>query len=162
MCRELGIENSLVSPDQRHAWIWSRGALRRFPSTVLGVPGDLDELEASGIISDDGMDVARQEPRMPAEAGREDIDVSVEELVANRFGIEVAERLVQPLVGGINAGRISNLSLASATPQLYELSKRHPSLLMAAREQLADRAAKPNNLCFTHRSAACRGSSTPW
>ena len=52
--------------------IWSRGALRRFPTTtVLGIPSDLEDLAASGILSDEGMQRARQEIDLREEVGRD-------------------------------------------------------------------------------------------
>jgi oxygen-dependent protoporphyrinogen oxidase len=50
-----------------------------------------------------------------------------------RFGAEVLERLVGPLVGGINAGDADRLSLAATTPQLAEAARRSRSLLLALR-----------------------------
>ena len=44
-------------------------------------------------------------------------------LIRARFGDEVAERLVDPLVGGINAGSIDGLSIEAATPQLSTTSR---------------------------------------
>ena len=63
LCRELGLEGELVSPAQRAAFVYSRGALRALPQpNVLGVPLDFDALAASGIVSLQGVERVRREP----------------------------------------------------------------------------------------------------
>src|SRR5204862_5302270 len=51
LCRELGIDTTLVSPAQQAAYVWVDGALRRLPAgLILGVPTDFDAVAASGIV----------------------------------------------------------------------------------------------------------------
>ena len=109
LCQELGLDSGLVSPAQRAAFVYSRGGLRAIPQpNVLGVPLDFDALSASGIVSAEGVDRARQEPDL---AGSPMVgDQSVGTLVRRRLGDEVADRLVDPLLGGINASSIDDLS----------------------------------------------------
>ena len=45
-------------------------------------------------------------------------DRSIGSLIRERLGDRIADRLGQPLPGGINAGVIDRLSLAAAAPQL--------------------------------------------
>ncbi len=137
LCRELGIDGTLVSPAERRAHVWSRGALRALPEAqLLGVPTDLDELAASGIVSPAGLDAARADLTTPLT--RPDGDVAIGSLVRARLGDEVAERLVDPLVGGINAGAIDELSLAATVPQLDAAARSGAgSLIEACRAQRA-------------------------
>lgn len=117
LCRELGIDGDLVAPSARRAFVWSHGALRLLPeSQVLGVPTDLDDLAASGIVSPAGLEAARRDLTDPLVAP--DGDVAIGTFIRRRLGDEVAERLVDPLVGGINAGDTDRLSLAATVPQL--------------------------------------------
>jgi oxygen-dependent protoporphyrinogen oxidase len=143
LCEELGLGAVLTSPAERSALVWARGALRRLPTgLVLGVPTDLDALRASGIVSAEGVDRAARdldavappagEPEGdPAGAG----DMSVGQLVRGRLGDEVHERLVSPLLSGVNAGDADQLSLATGAAQLATAARRHPSLIEGAREQ---------------------------
>ncbi len=50
-----------------------------------------------------------------------DHDVSVGELVGRRFGDEVVDRLVEPLLGGVYAGHARATSALAAAPQLVAL-----------------------------------------
>ncbi|MCY4135238.1 MAG: protoporphyrinogen oxidase [bacterium] len=142
LCQELGLGAELVSPAQRAAFVYSRGALRALPlPNVLGVPLDFDALAASGIVSDDGVDRARQEPDL---AGSPLVgDESVGGLVRRRLGDEVADRLVDPLIGGINASSIDDLSVRAAVPQLAEAASRGPSLVQELRRLAASSTVDP-------------------
>jgi oxygen-dependent protoporphyrinogen oxidase len=51
-----------------------------------------------------------------------------------RFGREVFERLIQPLIGGIYTADPERLSLAATLPRFLELERHFGSLLAAARE----------------------------
>ena len=76
--------------------MWSRGALRPMPPQLMGVPTDLDALEASGLVSPAGIARAREDLTAPATPLHE--DVTVAEAISRRLGDEVLERLVDPLV----------------------------------------------------------------
>jgi oxygen-dependent protoporphyrinogen oxidase len=55
-------------------------------------------------------------------------------VIARRFGRQVAERLVDPLVGGIHAGRTEELSVESTAPQLLQAARARRSLLLGLRQ----------------------------
>lgn len=143
LCDELGLSATLTSPAERSALVWSRGSLRRLPEgLVLGVPTDMDALAASGIVSPEGIarvadDLTRTrwaagEPTSDPEGAG---DESVGALVRRRLGDEVFERLVAPLLSGVNAGDADQLSVAAGAPQLAGAARRQPSLVAALREQ---------------------------
>jgi oxygen-dependent protoporphyrinogen oxidase len=137
LCRELGLEADLVSPAARRAYVWSHGALRLLPEAqLLGVPTDLEELAASGIVSAAGVAQARHDLTEPLVAP--DGDVAIGPFMRERLGDEVAERLVDPLVGGINAGDTDHLSLDATVPQLAAAARSGaPSLIAACQAQRA-------------------------
>jgi oxygen-dependent protoporphyrinogen oxidase len=137
LCRQLGLDGDLVSPASRRAHVWSRGALRLLPEAqVLGVPTDLDELADSGILSADGTERVRREGDTRLEPPADDVTIGA--LMRARLGDEAAERLVDPLVGGINAGDTDRLSLAATVPQLdAAVRSGHASLIEACRAQRA-------------------------
>jgi oxygen-dependent protoporphyrinogen oxidase len=143
LCDELGIARMLTSPAARSALVWSQGSLHELPSgLVLGVPTDLDALAASGIVSPDGVaratrDLERTEwPEGPPGSDPEGThDESVGTLVRTRLGDEVFERLVSPLLSGVNAGDADQLSLAAGAAQLASAARRRPSLIAGLREQ---------------------------
>ncbi len=122
LARELGLE--IEHPATTSSRIWTRGALRPLPRSLMGVPLDLDELRVSGVLSEAGMArVADEQPGSPVGE-----DVSVGDLVASRLGDEVVDRLVEPLLGGVYAGHARHLSARATVPQLVHLAEQGPLL----------------------------------
>ena len=118
LARALGL--AVVHPTGATSRIWTRGALRPLPRTLMGAPLDLDQLEASGILSPEGMLRARHR----YSGGLPEGDVSVGEVVAEEYGDEVVDRLVEPLLGGVYAGYARGISAQAAIPQLLDLARR--------------------------------------
>ena len=136
LARDAGLEAELTAPAAGQAFVWSRGALRPLPAgTLLGLPTDLAALARSGLLSGRGLNRVLLDlvlPGRPVES-----DVSVGDLVRQRFGGEVVDRLVDPLLGGVYAGRADQLSLRATLPQLVRPVAQHRSLLLAARQAKA-------------------------
>ena len=126
LARSLGLD--LVHPATISSRIWTRGALRPLPRSVMGVPADLDALARTGVLSEAGVARARAEVVAPTPAE----DVSVADFVADRLGDEVVDRLVEPLLGGVYAGHARSLSARATVPQVVALLDREPSLVRAA------------------------------
>jgi oxygen-dependent protoporphyrinogen oxidase len=93
----------------------------------MGVPFDLDQLAASGVLSPEGLARASHETDTPV-----DDDMSVGDLVAARLGDELVDRLVEPLLGGVYAGHARRISAAAAVPQLLAMARRGSLLEQAA------------------------------
>ncbi len=131
LIRAAGLDGELVSPGTTAARIWSRGAMHPLPARqFMGVPADPGELGQAGLLSADGLARASREPELPPT--HRDGDVSVTGYVAARFGPEVVDRLVDPLLGGVYAGRSEELSFEATLPALAQASRTHASLAAAA------------------------------
>lgn len=129
LARELGLGDELVSPATGQVYVWSRGRLRPLPEgTVLGAPTDLVAVARSGVLSPVGVLRAAVEPLLVRRhvAG----DQSVADLLGRRFGREVVDTLVEPLVGGVYAGSADQLSVAAAAPMIASAAASHRSLLV--------------------------------
>jgi len=100
----------------------------------MGVPADLDALAGSQILSAAGLASAKADAGLPATP--RDGDVSVASYVGARFGQELVDRLVDPLLGGVYAGRSEQLSFEATLPGLAAASRRYASLAAAARSVL--------------------------
>jgi oxygen-dependent protoporphyrinogen oxidase len=135
-----GLGPDLVDAHTTSAAIWSRGRLVPMPPhTVMGVPTDLRQLAASGLLTP--LELARipLDAWLPATDLGDDIPVG--RLVASRLGRAVVDRLVEPLLGGVYAGHADLLSLDATLPQLAVHARRQRSLLAAARATRADTPA---------------------
>jgi len=131
LIQAAGLGGELVSPGTTAARIWSRGEMHRLPARqFMGVPADTGELGQTGLLSAEGLARASREPELPAT--HRDGDVPVASFVAARFGPEIVDRLVDPLLGGVYAGRSEELSFEATLPGLAQASRTHPSLAGAA------------------------------
>lgn len=145
LCAELGMDRELTSPSSRAAYVWTRGALRPFPSGhVLGVPTDLAALAASGVVGAAGVERASRDlerPAGPGDPSTTGADVAIGPYLRGRLGDEVVDHLIDPLVGGINAGDIERLSLAAVVPQLDAAARSgDPSLIRSCRDLIGPEA----------------------
>ncbi len=123
-----GLGGDLVPAGVTSSAIYTRGGLRPLPRRqFMGVPADLDELAATGVISAAGVARARGEAASPAAAG----DVSVTEYVGSRLGVEIVDRLVDPLLGGVYAGRSEDLSFQATLAPLAAAAREHATLTEA-------------------------------
>ncbi len=135
---ELELGESLNSPVARSARIYRNGSLHPLPPNVLGVPAT-SALESSGLISAKGAAIAARGP-VDGSTGDVHRDESVGALIRRELGDEVLEFLVDPLLGGINAGDTDRLSVMSGAPQLDALRKRPGRLLDAAAATISEAA----------------------
>lgn len=137
LCHELGLDDELTQPAIGRAKVFAGGALHFLPDeTVLGVPTDLEALARSGLLSEAGLAgaAAEWERRGPAPEG----DVPIGPFLVERYGAELVERVVGPLIGGINAGDVDELSLEAVTPQLAEAAGDGDSLSAALARRRSD------------------------
>lgn len=137
---EVGLGDELVHPANTAAGVFSRGELHPLPGgQLMGVPGDLRALAASGILSGAALARARADrllPRTPVEG-----DISVGDYVARRLGREVVDRLVEPLLGGVYAGHADRLSLAATMPRLMPIASAGTTLSTGVRDLIASGAS---------------------
>ena len=115
LARDVGLTDELVHPVTSSASIWSRGRLRPLPTrTVMGVPSSAASVR--GVLSPAEVARVALDRVMPGRAPT--TDVSVASYVGRRLGTAVVDPLVEPLLGGVYAGRAEVLSLHATLPQL--------------------------------------------
>jgi oxygen-dependent protoporphyrinogen oxidase len=142
LCQELGMAGRLQGTrgETRRAYVLHAGTLQVMPEGLTGlVPSRLEPLLASDLFSADGKDRLRLEPEISPRAP--DGDESLAAFVTRRFGREVYDRLIEPLMAGIYAGDGEQLSLQATFPQLRALELAHGSLIRGL--QASTRPAAP-------------------
>ena len=136
LTRRVGLGDELVHPRPVPAAVVVDGQLRPLPpKTLLGVPSELSTVES----------VARPVAALDRDEGRPLLspgdDPAVGALVRARLGDDVVDRLVDPLLGGVYAGRADLLSLLATMPGLAAAALTEPTLVGAARAAIAASAA---------------------
>ncbi|HSK21660.1 MAG TPA: protoporphyrinogen oxidase [Egicoccus sp.] len=156
LVRALGFgDEDLVAPATGQVHVWTRGRLRPLPgATVFGVPTDLRVLARSGVLSPAALARAAAEPLLPRR--RRVGDRSVAALVAERFGPAVVDALVEPLLGGVYAGRADRLSAEATVPQVWRAASEHRSLFQGLGAQRANAAGDDRPVFLTVRGGMGR------
>ncbi|MET8763339.1 protoporphyrinogen oxidase [Lentzea sp. NPDC004782] len=138
----LGLRPALVTPASAGAYLWSRSSLRRLPAGAqFGLPHRIRPLLESRLLSPAGLLRAAGDLVLPATALPD--DPTVAELVRARFGDQVLDRLVDPLLGGIHAGRADRLSARSTVPDIEGLARESRSLHLALRRRANGASSGP-------------------
>lgn len=128
---ELGLSSSLTHPTGATATLRAGGRTAGLPrGTLMGVPGRDAVLD--DVLSPAGLASVAAEPSRPLrwEPGS---DAALGGLLRERFGPEVVDRIADPLLGGVYAGRVDTLGLRATVPALATaLDAGAPSLTGAA------------------------------
>lgn len=134
LCQQLGLDDDLVEPAVQGVHIWADGRAHPLPpGLVLGAPARFGPLFGSDLVSLRGALRAVLDLVLPH---RSLVDRrSVADLVRRRYGREVLERLVEPLLSGIYAGDPERLGAAAATPRLAEAVREHRSMARGLRDE---------------------------
>ncbi len=130
---ELGLHEELEAVNASGASIYLHGALYELPTgLVLGVPTDLAAtLHFAGLTWRARL-AARRDAYLPRrlEVGE---DATIGDIVRRKLGRELSYQLIEPMIGGIQAGRIDELSAKSVFPALLDAAKKGGSLMRALR-----------------------------
>ena len=133
LAKELGLESELLPIEASGASIWLRGALHELPTgLVLGMPTSSKTVRSVKGLSFKARIAARRD-EIFAKSLKVHDDISIGEIVRTKLGNEIAYQFVEPMIGGIQAGRIDELSAKTVFPALFEAAKKGGSLMKALR-----------------------------
>jgi protoporphyrinogen/coproporphyrinogen III oxidase len=151
LCHELGLGESLVPIGGRGAGVLARGRVRPLPEGLaLGIPTRFWPAARSGILGLRGQMALARDALLPRPDLRGPIgDRSVGPLVSRKLGRRVVDRLVDPLIGGINAGSVDDMSTAAVFPPLLAAAQNRGSLMRALRAEVPAPAADAPPLFWT-------------
>ena len=137
LCREVGLEDKLVPIAARGASVWSRGRLRVLPDGhAMGIPTRFWPTARSGILGIGGSVALARDALLPRPDVRGPIgDRAVGPLIARKLGRKVVDQLADPLIGGIHAGSVDDMSAAAVFPPLLSAAHRRGSLMRALRAE---------------------------
>ncbi|GAB3577184.1 protoporphyrinogen oxidase [Amycolatopsis endophytica] len=127
LAAELGLE--LVHPTGAKSTVRAGGRLTRLPGgTLMGIPGSPDAV--ADVLSPGARARVAAEPDLPPLTLNDDIALGA--LLRERFGDELVDRLVDPLLGGVYAGGADGLGLRATVPALAAALDRGATSLTAA------------------------------
>ena len=133
LAEAVGLADQLTTPATTAASLVVRGRLRPLPrGTLQGIPGGPEPIRE--LFGDAAAQRVAEEPFRPGKPLTD--DVSVGALIADRLGREIVDGLVDPLLGGVYAGRADDLSVRATMPPLAAGLAEDPSVVRATRRVL--------------------------
>ena len=154
LVRELGLAAELQYVRTPGAFVLRGRRLYKLPSpSLLGLPLTWRALAEYRQLPWHARVRLALEPRVPPRTT--DDDESVGAFFRRRFGPDTVDVIAQPLLGGIHAGDIEQLSMRSLFPRLLELERMHGSVLagsVTASTPKADGAVPAPTMFATLRS----------
>lgn len=133
LAEDLGISDQLVSNASGQAYILVNDGLHPIPGgSVMGIPTQISPFVTSGLFSWSGKFRAAGDFILPKSSVNG--DQSIGQFLRRRFGAEVVENLIEPLLSGIYSGDIDKMSLQATFPQFYKLEQEHRSLIIGSKK----------------------------
>jgi oxygen-dependent protoporphyrinogen oxidase len=147
LCRTLGLGDQLIGSNDatRKTYILLRGRLLPMPDGLMFmVPTKILPTGFSPLFSwTTKLRMARELFQAPRATNG---DESVASFIARHYGVEMVDRLADPLLSGIYGGEAANLSMQAVMPRFAEMERTHGSLgraMLAARKKTPARATAP-------------------
>lgn len=129
LCRSLNLEGQILQTNElnRRALIAINGQLQPLPEGfMLLAPTKIYPFLDSKILSASGKIMGILEVFKPSFSGN--TDETLKDFAVRRFGQEMYDRIVQPMVGGIYTGDPEKLSALATVPQFVEMEREHGSI----------------------------------
>lgn len=133
LARDLKIEHKVIQNNSGRTFIAIGNKLHQIPSNLLlgGSPKILSVL-TSNFLSLSGKIRAAGDLLLPKLS--HDKDEPISDFFRRRFGKELVENLVEPVIAGTYAGDVDHVSMQSMFPQFYQLEKDYGSLLVGMKK----------------------------
>lgn len=144
LAKEVGMEEELVHNSTGKSYVLVNEQLYSMPGgSVMGIPTEIGPFITTGLFSLPGKIRAAADFILPrSESGK---DQSLGEFFRRRLGDEVVENLIEPLLSGIYAGDIDQLSLMATFPQFYQVEQKYRSLILGMKKATPTQPKKPEN-----------------
>jgi oxygen-dependent protoporphyrinogen oxidase len=154
-CQRLGRGDELIStqPVPQRAYIATPEGIAAVPRGFsLMQPNDLDAIAESNLLDESGKLRLLEEQRIAARS--DESDESLESFAVRRFGQQVFERLIQPLVSGIYTADPKLLSMQATMARFVEMERKEGSLIAAAAASKNQNEHRNNRLAFADQTAS--------
>ncbi len=141
LIEELGLGGQVVEPNPDGAWLQLPDLASPLPVTgILGIPADPQAADVLTILGEEAARRAAEDLTRPVEEWAGVESPSLGEVVRDRMGQAVLDRLVSPIVSGVHSAEAEDLDMDNAAPGLFGAMLREGSL---ARAVASMKAAAP-------------------
>lgn len=133
LAENLGLQEELIRNTTGQSYILINDRLHRIPKGFyMGIPTAIQPLLESDLFSLKGKLRASLDYIIPHSNAVG--DQSLGYFLRRRFGNELVENSIEPLLSGIYSSDIDQMSLLATFPNLYELERSHKSLMKGLQE----------------------------
>jgi oxygen-dependent protoporphyrinogen oxidase len=141
LAKEVGMDKELISNTSGKSYVLVRQRLYPMPGgSIMGIPTQIAPFITTGLFSPAAKARAAADFVLPRSNPAQ--DQSLGEFFRRRLGDEVVENLIEPLLSGIYAGDIDQLSLMSTFPQFYQVEQKYRSLILGMKKSTGSQAKK--------------------
>ena len=136
LAKEVEMDDKLVHNSTGKSYVLVNEQLYSMPGgSIMGIPTKIGPFITTGLFSLPAKIRATADFILPrSESGK---DQSLGDFFRRRLGDEVVENLIEPLLSGIYAGDIDQLSLMSTFPQFYQVEQKYRSLIIGMKKTSA-------------------------
>ena len=129
LAADLGLGDELEAIDASGAWIYLNGQLNELPKgLVLGVPTSTAAVASLPGLPRSARYAAWRDEHFPRSYVAGD-DATIGEILRAKLGSTLTYQLIEPMIGGIQAGRVDELSAKAVFPALLKAAQRTGSLM---------------------------------
>ncbi|RHW43141.1 protoporphyrinogen oxidase [Neobacillus notoginsengisoli] len=141
LAAEVGMKDELISNSTGKSYVLVNDRLHPMPGgSIMGIPTEVGPFITTGLFSVPGKMRAAADFILPkSPAGQ---DQSLGRFFRRRLGNEVVENLIEPLLSGIYAGDIDQMSLMATFPQFYQVEQKSRSLILGMKQMAPPPAKK--------------------
>ncbi|XXM73973.1 protoporphyrinogen oxidase [Lysinibacillus sphaericus] len=144
LAKEIGIDDKLVSSTWGKSYVIAGGELYPMPGgSIIGIPTQIAPFITTNLFSITGKMRAAADFILPRSAAAD--DQSLGRFFRRRMGDEVVDNLIEPLLTGIYAGDIDQMSLMSTFPEMHQIEQKHRSLIAGIKKAAAQTAGDQKN-----------------
>ncbi|WP_067729777.1 protoporphyrinogen oxidase [Oceanobacillus damuensis] len=135
LVEELGLSDQTVRNGTGQSYILVKNKLHKMPKgTFMGVPKEIRPLLASNVFSSKGKLRALMDLVLPK--SKVEGDQSLGMFMRRRFGNDLVDNQIDPLLSGIHSGDIDKMSLKAIYPMFHQVEQKHGSLIKGLQRTL--------------------------
>ncbi|MGY6209419.1 protoporphyrinogen oxidase [Cytobacillus firmus] len=131
--QELGLEEAVVYNAAGRSYIYTDGELKLIPAdSVFGIPASVESLAKSTLVSAEGKVEALKD--FYTKNDRFTKNDSIGDFLEHFFGKELVEKQIAPVLSGVYSGNLSDLTIASTLPQVFDYKEKYGSIIRGFEE----------------------------
>ncbi|MCM3177107.1 protoporphyrinogen oxidase [Cytobacillus horneckiae] len=125
---ELGLKEEVIHNAAGRSYIFSKGELKGIPAdAVFGIPASIESLANTPLVSAEGKVEALKDLYTAHNPFTKNDSIGA--FLEFYFGKELVEKQIAPVLSGVYSGKLSDLTIASTLPSVYDFKEEYGSII---------------------------------